>query len=49
LRERNEAWERFTNLRSDYAAQLNVLARFFQIPPLQWIGDRSIIKASPHP
>jgi hypothetical protein len=48
LRERNQAWERFSGLRSSYAPHLNVLARFFQIPPLQWIGDRSMISASPH-
>ena len=48
LSDRNEAWTRFANLRSGYASRLNDLARFFQIPPLQWIGDRSILTASPH-
>jgi hypothetical protein len=48
LRDRNEAWERFSNLRSSYAAPLSELARFFQIPPLQWISDRSMITMSPH-
>jgi Ion channel len=48
LRERNEAWERFSHLRSTYAPQLNMLARLFEIPPLQWIGDRSVIAAAPH-
>jgi Ion channel len=48
LRPRDEAWQRFSNLRSDYASRLNLLARFFEIPPLQWIGDRSIITASHH-
>lgn len=43
LRDRDEAWGRFSNLRRSYAPPLNVLARFFEIPPLQWIGDRSII------
>ena len=43
LRDRDEAWSRFSNLRRSYAPHLNVLARFFEIPPLQWIGDRSII------
>jgi hypothetical protein len=48
LRDRNEAWQRFSSLRSSYAAPLSELARFFQIPPLQWIGDRSMITMSPH-
>lgn len=48
LRDRDEAWKRFSDLRSSYAARLNALARFFQIPPLQWIGDRSAIGASVH-
>jgi Ion channel len=48
VHDRDEAWTRFAGLRSSYAPQLNVLAGFFQIPPLQWIGDRSIITASPH-
>jgi Ion channel len=48
LRDRDEAWTRFSGLRSGYAGRLNVLAAFFAIPPLQWIGDRSIIMAGPH-
>jgi hypothetical protein len=48
LRDRDEAWTRFSGLRSAYASRLNVLASFFQIPPLQWIGDRSAIRVSPH-
>ena len=48
LRDRNEAWQRFAELRSGYASHLNVMARFFEIPPIQWIGDRSMIKMSPH-
>ncbi|HYL27065.1 MAG TPA: potassium channel family protein [Candidatus Nitrosotalea sp.] len=47
LRDRDEAWSRFANLRSSYATHLNELARFFEIPPLQWIGDRSSI-GTPH-
>ena len=39
---------RFAELRAPYAAQLNDLARFFEIPPLAWIGDRSSIGASGH-
>jgi hypothetical protein len=48
LRERDEAWGRFCELRSAYASHLNALARLFQIPPLAWIGDRSTIKSSQH-
>jgi hypothetical protein len=48
LRPRDEAWLRFSKLRSKYAARLNALARLFQIPPLQWIGDRSTINIAPH-
>jgi Ion channel len=48
LRDRDEAWQRFANLRTSYAPHLNLLARFFEIPPLQWIGDRSIISTAPH-
>jgi Ion channel len=48
LRDRDEAWKRFSDLRSNYASRLNALARFFEIPPLQWIGDRSAIGASAH-
>jgi Ion channel len=48
LREREEAWQRFAELRSTYASHLDVLARFFQIPPIAWIGDRSNITLSKH-
>lgn len=48
LKERGEAWERFAALRSSYASNLNAIARFFHIPPVQWIGDRSTIKRAKH-
>jgi hypothetical protein len=48
LRERDEAWAQFAHLRSSYAPHLNALAKFFEIPPLQWIGDRSSIAVGPH-
>lgn len=48
LRDRDDAWRGFARLRSDYAARLNGMARFFEIPPLQWIGDRSAINVSAH-
>ena len=47
LRERSLAWERFAEMRATYAPHLNALARFFEIPPLQWIGDRSRL-TGPH-
>jgi hypothetical protein len=48
LHDRDEAWQRFAGLRASYASTLNELARFFEIPPLQWIGDRSAIAVSAH-
>jgi hypothetical protein len=47
LHERDQAWERFSSLRSSYAPHLNAMAKFFLIPPLQWIGDRSSIAKGP--
>ncbi|MDQ2681356.1 MAG: potassium channel family protein [Candidatus Eremiobacteraeota bacterium] len=47
LRDPETAWANFIALRSAYAAHLNAIARYLQIPPLQWIGDRSLISA-PH-
>lgn len=34
------AWESFARLRQTYAAHLNALACWLQIPPVQWIGER---------
>lgn len=48
LLDRDDSWNRFAGLRSGYASRLNALAAFFQIPPLQWIGDRSTIHVTPH-
>ncbi|MEO6836557.1 MAG: ion channel [Candidatus Tumulicola sp.] len=47
LHDRDAAWERFSTMRTTYAPQINALARFFQIPPLQWIGDRGPV-SGPH-
>jgi Ion channel len=41
LCEEEEAWRSFVEQRSVYAAALNALARHFETPPTQWIGDRS--------
>ena len=37
------AWSAFAELRGTYAGELNAMARYFRIPPAQWIGDRSSI------
>jgi hypothetical protein len=37
------AWSEFARLRSEYAAPLNDLAKFLDVPPAQWIGDRSYV------
>jgi hypothetical protein len=44
-----QTWEQFATLRASYAPHLNALARWLEIPPVQWVGDRSIIApAVPH-
>lgn len=44
-----QSWEQFSNLRASYAPHLNRLARWLEIPPVQWVGDRSIIAPTvPH-
>ena len=48
LVDRDDSWKRFAGLRAGYANRLNALAAFFQIPPLQWIGDRSAIHVTAH-
>ena len=47
VRPADQAWPLFAAIRKDYAADLNMLARNWLIPPAQWIGDRSLIR--PHP
>lgn len=42
------AWETFVRLRATYAPHLNALARWLQIPPVQWVGDRSLLAEHPH-
>ncbi len=46
MRDRDAAWLDFARMRAEYAGQLNAMARFFQIPPVQWIGERAAL--SPH-
>ena len=38
-----DSWAAFSLLRSTYAGRLNGLARYLDIPPAQWVGDRSLI------
>lgn len=37
------AWIAFARSRAEYAGALNTLARFLDVPPAQWIGDRSSV------
>lgn len=43
VRDHDPAWAEFARLRSAYGPQLNALARWLEIPPVQWIGDRSLV------
>ncbi len=38
-----EAWTLFARARSEYAGQLNEMAKLWVSPPAAWIGDRSIV------
>jgi hypothetical protein len=44
LRGADESWVDFCRLRTRYAESLNAIARFWAIPPAQWIGDRSSVR-----
>lgn len=46
LRPGEEAWAAFVVKRAEYAAPLNEMARYWAIPPAQWIGDRSMLRAA---
>ncbi len=39
------AWDAFSKLRRLYAAPLDAMARYWRIPPAQWVGDRSLLPA----
>jgi hypothetical protein len=41
--EADAAWESFARLRSTYATVLDSMARYWRIPPAQWVGDRSLL------
>ncbi len=38
------AWRDFEAQRAQYAGSLNALARYWAVPPSQWIGDRSLVR-----
>jgi hypothetical protein len=48
LREREAAWDDFAKTRAEYAGPLNAMARFFHIPPVQWIGERASLSRASH-
>ncbi len=45
LRPADDAWEAFAELRMSYAGPLNDMARYWRIPPAQWVGDRSLLRS----
>jgi hypothetical protein len=44
LRDPDASWANFSRLRTEYAGQVNALARNWATPPAQWIGDRSPLR-----
>ena len=44
LRDAERSWVDFQALRARYAEDLNAMARFWAVPPAQWIGDRSAMR-----
>ncbi|MDP9245455.1 MAG: potassium channel family protein [Chloroflexota bacterium] len=40
----DRSWTEFARLRSEYAGPLNQLAQYLDVPPAQWIGDRSTLR-----
>ncbi|MDP9016777.1 MAG: potassium channel family protein [Candidatus Eremiobacteraeota bacterium] len=46
LNEEEASWKAFSELRSTYAPGLAAIAAFWKIPPLQWIGDRSLVSVA---
>lgn len=43
LKDREEAWKAFVELRSHYAENLSGLAAFFDIPSLPWTSDKELL------
>src|SRR5438270_1210792 len=44
LREVERSWSDFQRIRGRYAGDLEGMARFWAVPPAQWIGDRSALR-----
>jgi hypothetical protein len=44
LRDEEASWRDFCRIRSRYSESLNSIARYWAIPPAQWIGDRSAVR-----
>jgi hypothetical protein len=44
LRPEEDSWKGFSRLRAQYAGTLNNMAKWWAIPPTQWIGDRSFVR-----
>jgi hypothetical protein len=44
LHSAEDSWKGFSRLRAQYAGQLNTMAKWWAIPPTQWIGDRSFVR-----
>jgi hypothetical protein len=45
LTDRDIGWEHFSRLRSGYARNLSALAAFFDIPRLEWVGQKPLIQS----
>ena len=43
VRDGDDAWPEFAKTRATYATALNAMARHFDVPPAQWVGDRSLL------
>lgn len=48
LRDGQQAWDDFAQVRSSYASLLNAWALYWMTPPAQWIGDRSVLRHHRH-
>ena len=44
LRDAERSWSDFQRIRGRYAGDLEGMARFWAVPPAQWIGDRSTLR-----
>jgi len=44
LRDAERSWKEFCDVRKRYSEPLNNIARYWAIPPAQWIGDRSSVR-----